>query len=79
MQRTVAISIVLAALACRIGPLAVERQPTHEETLPPPHVASELALEDLEQMTLEHNPTLVQAAMQVEISRGEAILGWTLS
>jgi cobalt-zinc-cadmium efflux system outer membrane protein len=43
------------------------------EELPEASQASQLDLETLEHLALEHNPTLVQAGAQVRISRGKAL------
>src|SRR5260370_36383105 len=39
----------------------------------PPAQTSQLALADLEHLALQHNPTLAQAALQVEAARGKAL------
>ncbi len=72
-HRFIAIAILLATLAILPRLAANETEPAEETVLPPPKQADALALEDLEGMALEQNPTLVQAAMHIRISRGEAI------
>jgi outer membrane protein, heavy metal efflux system len=43
------------------------------EATQPSAATSQLALADLEQLALQHNPTLAQAALQVEAARGKAL------
>src|SRR5262249_3830943 len=64
------------ALACLSVALALLPAAPAQEVMPPPAPAresTELSLADLEQLALQHNPTLKQAGAQVEASRGRAV------
>jgi len=62
---------VVAVAGTALGQAISPTVPTLEY-LPAPAVAK-MSLDDLEQLALERNPTLVQAGAQVRISRGEAL------
>lgn len=71
--RSIAIALLLATLGILSRLAASETGPAEETALPPPKQAGALSLEDVQGMALQQNPTLVQAAMHIRISRGEAI------
>lgn len=68
---------LLACLAVGLGfqPSAhpVEPPPIHEHQSLPEPIAAPLTLGDLERMALERNPTLAQAAANIDISRAKAL------
>ena len=68
-----AVAVLLATLAIVPGLAATESEPQEELVVPESKQPEALSLEDLERMALEQNPTLVQAAMHIQISRGEAM------
>lgn len=71
-------SFLLLLIACGVGwtvPLHAAEPPTEVLAPPPAPVNGDvtLALEDLEQLALEGNPTLRQAAATLEAARGRAV------
>jgi len=63
------VSAALAHPAAADGPPA----PPWASSAPPAQTPTVLTLTDLEQMALQHNPTLVQVAAQIDISRAKAL------
>src|SRR5712691_6747721 len=52
------------------SPAAPGGKPESQHTAPS---ATAISVADLEQLALQHNPTLAQAALQVEAARGKAL------
>src|SRR5689334_8879834 len=63
--------LVVSTALSAIGLAAAPGSPA--EAAPMPARAAPLSLADLEQMALHGNPTLAQAAAQVEAARGRAV------
>ena len=68
MPRAIVVAVMCATIAATSVSLRGQIMPAPQATPAPPA----LTLADLERMALEHNPTLPQAASEIEAARGRA-------
>lgn len=73
LNAVTAIGLSWQTLSVAHGQSHAEHAGTPAETVAPGEEVRGLTLGDLEQMSLERNPTLVQAGAQVRMSRGNAV------
>ena len=69
MPRAIVVAVMCATIAATSVSLRGQIMPAPQATPAPPA----LTLADLERMALEHNPTLPQAASEIEAARGREI------